>query len=212
MNNDIRFYRPAVSETIARNTLNAFDPHILWGKPGPVPIEQMVEKIGLVIDHQYLRKNDRILGETVFEDAEIPIYDMIDHRYTTIFVKADTILLDAHLLESDHEGRLRYTLTHELSHWILHRNLYLGSDYLAAMVNAPAFDGTAFSSDAEQGVERQADMLATALLMPIVKVKQAVYAMQRCGMNRDELIASMARLFNVSRQAMRIRLERHNLI
>lgn len=212
MNNCIPYYRKPVIDVIARNTLNSFDYKILAGKPCAVPIEEVIESLGLVIEHQYLRKNDRVLGETVFENAEIPIYDMDNRCYTTIFVKAGTILIDAHLIETGNDGRLRYTLAHELSHWILHKKLFLGTAELAAKVNGEQFASCLLSIDADKDIERQADLLATALLMPIVKVKQAYYALRTEGLNKTTVIAKMAKLFNVSAQAMRIRLERHNLI
>lgn len=212
MNSNIPYYRKPVIDVIARNTLNSFDRRILVGKPHAIPIERIIEALGLTIDHQYLRKNDRILGETVFENAEIPIYDMQDRHYTTIFVRAGTILVDAHILDQGNDGRLRYTLAHELSHWILHKRLFVGADDIAAMVNAPLLDACSLSSETGRDIERQADLLATALLMPLVKVKQAYYALCGYRLDKSAMIAQMAEIFDVSKQAMRIRLERHNLI
>lgn len=212
MNSQIPFYRQPVIDVIARNTLNSFDWRILRGAPRATPIESIIETLGLAIDHQYLRKNDRVLGETVFENAEIPVYDAVNRCYTTIFVKAGTILVDAHLLDQGNEGRLRYTLGHELAHWILHKKLFIGMDCMAAMVNAPMRENYTLSSETGRDIERQADMLATALLMPIVKVKQAFYALRGSGMDTEAMVGNLAGVFQVSRQAMRIRLERHNLI
>ena len=208
MNNGVPYYRKPVLDHIARNVLNSFDPRILMSAPRAVPIEEIIEAQGLIIEYQHLRKDMRVLGETVFENAEIPIYDMQAREYTTIFVEAGTILIDARLLMPGQEGRMRYTLAHELSHWLLHKKLFLGSDCLAAKVDSPDH---ALSSEAEQDVERQADLLATTLLIPIVKVKQAFYSLQG-QLNSDGIVSRLAALFGVSKQAMRIRLTRHNLI
>lgn len=210
MNSRVPFIRQPVIDTIARNVLNAYDYHILMGAPKAIPIERIIESAGLTIDYQYLRKNDRILGETVFEDAEIPVYDMQDGRYTTIFVNAGTILADAHLLESGNEGRLRFTYAHEYGHWVLHKSLFVGSEYLAAMVNGN--ENYVLSSEAGRSIECQADLLAAAIIMPITQIKRACYALRCRGVNDGMLVAQMAALFEVSNQAMRIRLKGHNLI
>ena len=47
--------------------------------------------------------------------------------------------------------------------------------------------------------------------MPMAQVKRAFYQL-RAGRGRQTLLADMAALFDVSRQAMRIRLEQHNLM
>lgn len=90
--------------------------------------------------------------------------------------------------------------------------MFVGTDAIAAMVNTPLSDTCSFSSKTDFNIECQADLLATALLMPLAKVKQAYYAL--CGYRLDKaaIIAQMANIFDVSKQAMRIRLEQHNLI
>ena len=60
-------------------------------------------------------------------------------------------------------------------------------------------------------VEWQADALATALLMPLPQIKRSFYRL-RAGRSHEHLVAEMARIFQVSKQAMRIRLETRNLI
>ena len=57
----------------------------------------------------------------------------------------------------------------------------------------------------------QADALATALLMPLPQIKRSFYRL-RAGRSNEQLVAEMAQIFQVSKQAMRIRLETRNLI
>ena len=63
----------------------------------------------------------------------------------------------------------------------------------------------------EDDMEIQANILGSAILMPMAQVKRAFYRM-RAGRGRDALVTDMASLFQVSRQAMRIRLANHHLI
>jgi len=60
-------------------------------------------------------------------------------------------------------------------------------------------------------MEIQANLLGSALLMPLPQVKRSFYRL-RAGCGAQTLVAEMAELFQVSRQAMRIRLESHNLL
>lgn len=60
-------------------------------------------------------------------------------------------------------------------------------------------------------IERQADTLASALLMPLPQIKKCFYRL-RIGRTDEQLIAEMANIFEVSKQAMQIRLKSRNLI
>lgn len=63
----------------------------------------------------------------------------------------------------------------------------------------------------EDDMEIQANILASAVLMPIPQVKRAFYRL-RAGRKTETLVTDMAVLFQVSKQAMRIRLRNHHLI
>ena len=122
-----------------------------------------------------------------------------------IAVKAGTILVDERLCTDRLLGRMRFTCAHELGHWVLHQKLYSGTGDVAA------YEGKTSSDESHGLIERQADALATALLMPIPQVKKCFYRL-RSGKCEELLTAEMARIFQVSKQAMRIRLETHNLL
>ena len=98
-------------------------------------------------------------------------------------------------------GRLRFTEAHELSHWILHKGLYVGTGESAAL--QPAVK--------ETSMEIQANMLGSALLMPMPMVKRCFYQM-RSGRDNQAIVQAMSEVFQVSRQAMRIRLTNHHLL
>ena len=62
------FYRPQALETIARRTLNEYDPMYLNGSPRAVPIETIIEKtFGLRIEYQYLTNDARELGRMIYD-------------------------------------------------------------------------------------------------------------------------------------------------
>ena len=101
-------------------------------------------------------------------------------------------------------GRLRFTCAHELGHWVLHQKLYSGTGDVAA------YEGKTSLDESHGLVEWQADALATALLMPLPQIKRSFYRL-RAGRSNEQLVAEMAQIFQVSKQAMRIRLETRNL-
>lgn len=199
---EVRYLSPALLEAIARNTLKKYDPSLILGEVKSIPIENIIESMGLSLEYQYIRNNGRILGETVFDDDYIPLYNREKRKYELVFVERGTIIIDASLLHSKSDGRLRFTCAHELAHWLIHQELYAGTGDMAAMQKR-----ISKSSDADKMIERQADMLACALLLPINQVKKAFYRTQ----DRNK-VEALAKQFVVSKQAMKIRLEEHRLI
>ena len=115
------------------------------------------------------------------------------------------ILIDERLCEPQRLGRLRFTCGHELAHWVLHKKLYTGTGDVAA------YDGNSSTDESNGIIERQADAMATALLMPLPQVKKCFYRL-RSGRSTEQLIYEMSQIFAVSKQAMQIRLQSHNLI
>lgn len=186
------YYQEQVLENIARKVLCGYDSALYYGSPAAVPIEEMIEAHGVSLEYQYLRKNGRILGKTIFDEGLEAVYDMENQEYTLFPVRAGTILIDASLCEEDAStGRLRFTCAHELAHWILHKKLYTGTGRSAAMIT-------------EQSE-------TTLILMPIAQIKRCFYQL-RGGRQDGQLIDDMANVFQVSRQAMRIRLTNHRLL
>lgn len=195
--------RIAAIEAIARKILMEYDPALLEGEPCAIPIETIIEtKFDLILEYHILRKNGSILGETIFDDGAVILYDQYQHEYRLIGVKAGTILIDERLCEPQRLGRLRFTCGHELAHWVLHKKLYTGTGDVAA------YDGNSSTDESNGIIERQADAMATALLMPLPQVKKCFYRL-RSGRSTEQLIYEMSQIFAVSKQAMQIRLQSH---
>jgi len=192
-------YRKEALEAIARKVISQYDACLLH-VPAPVPVELIIEQVyGLTMEFQFIRSNGRVLGETVFETALIPIYEHgVDGGYKLMPVKAGTVIIDASLIHNRGDGRFRFTCAHELAHWVLHKELYTQRGETAAMTSV------ARSSEADVVIERQADRLGCYLLMPKGAIKTAFY---NASGSIDNKIAVLAELFGVSRQAMQIRLE-----
>ena len=128
------YYREQALERIARDVITAYDPRLYYGSPAAIPIEDIIEAQGLVLEYQYLRNNGRVLGENIFDDGLTAIYDWENHRYDLLPVKGGTILIDCSLCEEEAStGRLRFTCAHELGHWLLHKKQFSGTGENAAL-------------------------------------------------------------------------------
>ena len=199
-------YRLEAIETIGRKILQEYDRTLLEGPPQAVPIETIIEtKFNLILEYHSLRKNGSVLGETIFDDGAAILYDRDEKRYRLIAVTAGTMLVDERLCVDRLLGRMRFTCGHELGHWVLHQKLYSGTGDVAA------YEGKTSSDESHGLIERQADAFATAILMPIPQIKKCFYRL-RPGKSKELLIAEMAQIFQVSKQAIQIRLESHNLL
>lgn len=198
------YYSEAAFEGIARQVLCEYNDKLYFGVPQAIPVEEIIERRGVLLEYQYIKKDGRVLGKTIFEDGMDAVWDMDEQKYMLFPVKAGTILIDASLCEDEGNlGRLRFTCAHELAHWLLHKNLFdrLPSDTDVELMTE------------EFGLEVQANMLASSLLMPMPQVKKCFYKFYAEGIReRLEIINKMAALFQVSCQAMRIRLEKHRLV
>ena len=196
-------YNDNTLESIARTIITRYNPALLR-YPAPIPVEEIIEKVyGLTIEFQCIRKNGRVLGETIFEDAMVPIYDRRSGEgYKVVAVKAGTIFIDVSLMNKRGNGRYRWTCAHELAHWVEHREYFKQLGETAAMTKITR------SSEVDRTIERQADRLTNYFLMPKGTVKMAFFR----NRTADDISATLAEIFNVSRQAMGIRLKEMGLL
>lgn len=94
----------------------------------------------------------------------------------------------------DSPARQRFTLAHELAHFLLHRE----------NIGDGITDDVLYRSSLSDQREAQANRLAADILMPLELVRRE--ARVRADLPRDELVAELAELFSVSTVAMEIRL------
>ena len=96
--------------------------------------------------------------------------------------------------------RQRFTLAHELGHFVLHRNK-LGEGTNDTKAYRADANKSFYNSAIERRHEREANQFAAGLLMP---TNQVVNVFRNIGVNNPERMAS---LFGVSPAAMEIRIE-----
>src|SRR5574341_1456893 len=101
---------------------------------------------------------------------------------------------------SHHPNRQRFTIAHELGHFVLHK----GAKYIDKGMTTLQFRN-AESSTGTQTEEREANQFAAALLMPQEWVRPE-FEKQPFDLGDDEALSAMCKRFGVSSQAMSFRL------
>ena len=115
----------------------------------PIPIDNIVEKyLKLRVEFNDLR---RLFGLPGHREPDI---------FGTIWLKSGEIVIDESLDPEEYplrEERYRFTLAHEVGHWRLHRPLVQDTQRSIVVCR---------SSQANERLERQANLYASCILMP----------------------------------------------
>ncbi|HEY1796355.1 MAG TPA: ImmA/IrrE family metallo-endopeptidase [Stellaceae bacterium] len=135
----------------------------------PVDVEKLARRLGLSI-----RRGD-------LEDG---VYGKLSQNYGDSYASGYTIYVN----RNDARIRQRFTIAHEIAHYILHRDL----------IGSQVVDREMYRSNLASIYETQANRLAADILMPAALVEDEFRNY------RD--IALLARRFDVSAAAMEIRL------
>lgn len=138
-------------------------------KTPPVKVEEIAADMGL-------RISKRALGPNV---AGMIIKDRLSSAGFTIYINGD-----------DNVRRQRFTLAHEIAHYVLHRDL----------IGDGITDNAMYRSSLSDAYERQANRMAADILMPTHLVLSYYKTV-------TPALAPLADAFDVSVDAMRIRLQ-----
>jgi Zn-dependent peptidase ImmA (M78 family) len=193
-------------------------------EPMPVDIDRLSQEyLGLDQDFKYLSHNCVYLGMIVFNDTDrVPVYNPVSKRAEYIQANAGTVLIDQSLLEDSQENRYRYTMGHEASHAILHKEYF---NILSKQTNShPLIQCRADSSRMlskpkyrwtdNDWLEWHANSLSSSILMPANMVRQLCTELmpKPSSFTAAGLIIKTSMAFKVSIQAARIRLKELGII
>ena len=200
------YFSISTLECIARNVLMQYKDSYLNQEPQAVPLERIIEGVfGLNIDYMRLTIAGDELGRMIYDDGYTTRFNTEKDGYEIVKVTAGTILIEALLLKEPKQyGRYRFTLAHELAHWVLHKKLYAGTGIAAATYKVDDCHA--------DSVEWQANYLAKAILMPVGQVKRGFYGLKIQGEADEKIISRLADIFEVSKQAMEIRVRELGLV
>lgn len=133
-------------------------------KSCPVRITAITEEYGIDVYNSSMSRN--ISGAIIKEGDKYVIYVNDKHP----------------------KNRQRFTIAHEIAHYILHKE----------KIGDNLTDNAMYRSKLSNVFERQANILASEILMPVNFVMQFI--------EENKSVSEMAILFKVSEEAMRIRL------
>ena len=231
----VPYIEDRILDDYAFQVLNEHIPDILRS-PTAVDIERFMEyDLNLTVEYKLLSIDHRILGLTAFNTGYIQIYDEDTLVPYPLLVKEGTVLIDNSLLTKRNMKRLRFTMAHEAAHWLLHRKYFSADNpflqgnryeyqYVAAKEGRIDYRRHQLERNDSERIEYQADSMASCLLMPIDPLRRAFvsffrfYYAKPCKIIRGsclehdmyakQLPEYISKIFNVSKQAAKIRLER----
>jgi Zn-dependent peptidase ImmA (M78 family) len=194
--------------------------------------------LGLKVEYKRISAagvKKEILSIIAFNAGFVQVYDDAGITAQPLYVENGTVIIDPRLMQKRSLPRRRFTFMHEGSHWLMHRKAF-GKDnpfgtpgkfenqYLAAKEGRIDYIRSQKERSDNDRIERQADFLASALLMPKTTLRMAFADFFRCfeekpraivrgRSKKDDDFACMlpryiAKLFGVSQRAALIRLEK----
>jgi Zn-dependent peptidase ImmA (M78 family) len=143
--------------------------------------------------------------------AEIVPYEMGNEMSGILVIKGNRAIIGINPSQS--KVRQRFTIAHELGHYLLHSNnnkeqkeqLFVDKDFIVKFRSKKTY------SEQEMLHERQANAFAAALLMPKQFIFVELNKAQNQELSENELIEELARTFEVSVPAMTYRLSDLNV-
>lgn len=223
-------------EEIAENHLEVYNSSLIT-RPSEITITDFIERhLGLELKFLPICEDGKTLGYMVFKPVQIIIYNIYEGTKQQLNISEPSVIVDSELSDNTKEiGRFRFTCAHEAAHWILHRDVFLQDSYKPVISDSEDIFNDKYNEDYQDNIandirmEWQANYLGGALLMPkktITKVflntlvllginnKPYLYRdYQLCNINNYRcMISKITSVFNVSKDAARIRLLQLNLL
>jgi Zn-dependent peptidase ImmA (M78 family) len=149
---------------------------------GPVPVEKIGRALGITIT---LDQVDDDLSGFLFRDH-----------------KAGRTVIGAN--KSHHPNRLRFTIAHELGHFLLHAGEVIHLDEEPASFTVDFRNGR--SSKGEDDNEKEANLFAAELLMPAKFLRQELEGKHFDLLGNNKALEKLAKKYKVSLQALTFRL------
>jgi len=218
-------WSPERLEKKAEEILAKYNDGVLLTDPAAMDVDHFAEfYCEATIDFAYLSQDGKTLGCTCFNDGKLLVWDKSRTKEYPLDVEKGYIFVDKDVLDYEIEGRVRFTIIHECSHYILHPRFY----FKKPGVEIPRINCTFYHieewtkrppMDDEETREWQANRLGAALIMPAKTVK--ILMADRLSISVDNLspvyvsdafIEGMADVYRVSKSAMRNRLRDLDLL
>lgn len=179
----------------------------------------------MFLDHRHLQKieqkADELLQRLGIDKPPVPIRQIIENLGLRIIrydlgpeISGILVIEENHgaigFNEKDAKTRQRFTMAHELGHYIFHNQLgsevFIDRDFIVKYRSQKEY------SNIELRQEQQANIFAASILMPRKMLQNEFAKGQYKNLSESDFIASMAKIFDVSVQAMTYRIANSSLI
>jgi Zn-dependent peptidase ImmA (M78 family) len=207
-------------------------------EPTILDVESFVEfYLDMQIEFKRICGDRKIMAMTAFNTGIVQIYDDAGKTPLPLVVQEGTLIVDPILMIKRNLARRRFTFMHEASHWLIHRQAFsednpfgtpgvYENQYLAAKEGRIDYSRSLKNRTDNDRIERQADFLSSAMLMPKSTLRMAFKdffmhcadrekprAIVRGKNEKDDYLAKLlpeyiAERFGVSKRASLIRLEK----
>jgi len=218
-------YTPERLEKKAIEILSSYNDGELLKTPMAMDVDHFAEfYLKATIDFANLSQDGLILGCTCFNDGILMVWDDDRTKAYPLDVEKGYIFIDNNVLNSEVEGRVRFTIIHECSHWILHKRFYYQkSGCPMPKINCSVYyieNWTKKPPMSDDDIrEWQANRFGAALIMPALTVKMLMAEKLSIPINAlsavcvsEQFIQEMADVFQVSKSAMYNRLRDLDLL
>lgn len=149
-------------------------------------------------------KNPPVNVETIAKNLDLDTipYDLGEGVSGALFIKKDKGFIGYN--PTNHRKRQRFTIAHEIGHFILHRTqdqekIFVDKDFIVKYRSENKY------TPLEYRQEQEANAFAAELLMPSFMIESALKD-PKYHLSEPDLIDALSKLFDVSVPAMTIRL------
>ncbi len=186
-----------------------------------VDVMELASMLGYQIKYVHITKNGSILGQTSNGEVWTTIYD--DNMNPLLFLlDGKTILVEKRLRANPKSiGRMNFTIAHELSHQLINE-LYPESSGMQNRVFCDFRRSVKPKNAIKDWYEWQADALASALLLPLDSIQDAMFIFglgdkirvlsRKYSEWKYNQFCQMADFLQVSRTALAYRMEQFGLL
>ena len=205
-------------------------------KPTIIDVASFVEfYLDLQVEYKRITCDRKVMAMTAFNTGVVQVYDDLGETPIPLIVHEGTVIIDPILMQKRNIARRRFTFMHEGAHWLIHRHAFetdnpfgtpgvFENQYLAAKEGRIDYTRHTSERTDNERIERQADFLSSALLMPKPTLRMAFKeffisnsekprAIVRGKNEKEDYFATalpmyIADRFGVSNRAAMIRLEK----
>lgn len=224
------------AEAVLRHAMPKLGTPKLLSEPTVLDVMRFIEfYCKMEVEYKQINYDRKIMAMTAFNPGIVQVCDDSGLNPLPLVVEGGTVIIDPILMQKRNQARCRFTFMHEGSHWLIHRKAFAADNpygtpgvfenqFLAAKEGRIDYSRSQKERNDSERIERQADFLASALLMPKTTLRMAFvdffkfydekpHAIVRGKSPLEDCFAAqlpeyVAARFSVSKRAALIRLEK----